>query len=205
MAFGTARAAEGRRGRGRGARARPPGRAPRRARGADDLRRRAPAPAAAARLAARASSRCAARSPRASRPTASTSPHALAHALGRVGQASRASPGFVAVISDFRDQRRLDAPARRAARAPLGAGRRGRRPARGRAARRRPPRRRRPRDRRARSRSTPRAARVRERFAALERERRDDASRASCAACTSTTSRCRPIGDWLLELGRRLR
>ena len=149
MAFGTARAAEVRRRRGRRARARPPGRAPRRARGADDLRRRAPAPAAAARRRGPASSRCAARSPRASRPTASTS-RTRSPTRWAASGGSRASPGFVVVISDFREHDGWTRALGALRRAPLRARRRGRRPARGRAARRRPAGARRPRDGRAR-------------------------------------------------------
>ena len=163
----------------------------------------APAPAAPARIAARASWRCAACSPRASRPTASTSPHALAHALGRVGKVAR-QPGFVAVISDFREHARLDARARRPRRPPLGAGRRDRRPARGRAARRRAPGRRRSRDRRARSRSTPRAracasASPRSSASAARRVARE-LRRLHVEHVALSTDR-----DWLLDLGRRLR
>ena len=74
----------------------------------------APAPAAAARRRGPASSPCAARWPRASRPTASHEPHALAARAAAASARSRASPGFVVVISDFRDQHA-------AGRAPLGA------------------------------------------------------------------------------------
>ena len=113
-------------------------------------------------------------------------------------------PGFVAVISDFRDQHDWTRPLGALRGAPLGAGRRGRRPARGASC---PPSgawpSSTPRPASA-SRSTPRAracasASPRSRASAARR------SRASCAACTSTTSRCRTERDWLLDLGRRLR
>ena len=117
--------AEVRRGRGRGARAGAAGGAPRRARRAGDLRRRR----APRLLPPRASKPGHGRGPhgaarRAWRPTARTSPPRSRTRSSSCAR-SRDQPGLVVVVSDFRDQQRLDRAARRAARAPLGAGRRG--------------------------------------------------------------------------------
>ena len=77
--------------------------------GAGRLRRRRAARAAAARLEAAASSRCGARSPRASRPTASTTATGWPTRCGASG-GSRASPGSSSSISDFRDQHGWERP-----------------------------------------------------------------------------------------------
>ena len=99
---------------------------------------------------------------------------------------------------------RLGAPARVAAHAPLGARRRDRRSARGRAARRRTPRARRSRERRARRGQHLQPRGVRERFAELERERRETVARElrrlRIDHVTLSTD-----DDWLLALGRQLR
>ena len=118
-------AAQGRRGRGRGARVRPPRRAPRGQRRAGHLRRRCRAGARRRAGRGRAWSRCAGGWRRASRSTGARIPRRWPTRCARVGQLA-GQPGLVVVISDFRDQRGMGAPARLAARPPLRAGDRGR-------------------------------------------------------------------------------
>ena len=129
-------------------------------------------------------------------------PHALAHALGRVGRVAR-QPGFVAVISDFREQdgwtRALGALAARHSvlAVEIGDPREGELPAVGRLAVIDP-------ETGERLEVDTSRVRVRERFAALERERRQavarELRRLHVEHVTLSTDR-----DWLLDLGRRLR
>ena len=174
--------------------------------GAGDVRRRARR-ACCRRAASRPGARRAA--PRARRGRRRPTAHDRAARAGRRAaarrRASRASPGLVVVVSDFRDQHGWTRAARRAARAPLGAGGRGRRPARGRAARRRPPGARRPRDRRAR-----RGRHLAPRACASA------SPRSSASAATASPRELRraarrprravaPTATGCVELGRRLR
>jgi uncharacterized protein (DUF58 family) len=128
-------------------------------------------------------------------------PHALADAVGRIGRVAR-QPGFVAVISDFRDQRDWERPlgSLRAHHAVLaveiGDPREAEMPSVGRIAVVDP-------ETGARLEVDTSRRRVREKFAALEAERR--------AVLTAELRRLRidhvtlsTDGDWLLELGRRL-
>jgi uncharacterized protein (DUF58 family) len=129
-------------------------------------------------------------------------PHALAHALGRVGKVARQS-GFVAVISDFREQqgwtRALGAlSARHSVLAvEVGDPRERELPPVGRLAVVDP-------ETGERVEIDTSRARVRERFATLERERREavvrDLRRLHVDHVALSTDR-----DWLLDLGRRLR
>jgi len=129
-------------------------------------------------------------------------PRALAHALGRVGKVAR-QPGFVAVISDFRDHdgwtRPLGALAARHSvlAVEIGDPRERELPPVGRLAVVDP-------ETGERVEIDTSSARVRERFAALERERRDavarELRRLHVDHVELSTER-----DWLLDLGRRLR
>jgi len=129
-------------------------------------------------------------------------PHALSHALVRVGKVARQS-GFVAVISDFREQdgwtRALGALAARHSvlAVEVGDPREGELPAVGRLAVIDP-------ETGERVEIDTSRPRVRERFAALERERRAvvarDLRRLHVDHVALSTDR-----DWLLDLGRRLR
>jgi uncharacterized protein (DUF58 family) len=129
-------------------------------------------------------------------------PHALAHALGRVGKVAT-QPGFVAVISDFREHegwtRPLGALAARHSvlAAEVSDPRESELPAVGRLALVDP-------ETGERIEVDTSRPRVRERFAALERERRDEVARElrrlHVEHVTLSTDR-----DWLLDLGRRLR
>ena len=206
MAFGTADRLKSGRGRGRGARARPPGHAARGPRRAD--RRSAPAAPRLCRRAARSPAIVGAAPrarPRAWRPTAAATAHALAEAL-RARRARRAPARARGDRLRLPRPGRLAAPAGLAARAPLGAGDRGRAT-------------------RARRSCPPSGAwrvvdpETGERIevdtsrrgasaSASPRSRPSgrDAGRARAApACASTTSSLSTEGDWLRELGRRLR
>jgi len=129
-------------------------------------------------------------------------PHALAHALGRVGRVAR-QPGFVAVISDFREHtgwtRALGAlSARHSVLAvEIGDPREAELPSVGRLAVVDP-------ETGERLEVDTSRPRVRERFAELERERRAgiarELRRLHVDHVTLSTDR-----DWLLDLGRRLR
>ena len=100
-------------------------------------------------------------------------PHALAHALGRVGRVAR-QPGFVAVISDFREQHGWTRAARRArARATPCSPSRSRDPREAELPGRRAPRRSSIPRRASASRSTPRARACASASPTLERERRE--------------------------------
>jgi uncharacterized protein (DUF58 family) len=129
-------------------------------------------------------------------------PHALAHALGRVGKVAR-QPGFVAVISDFREHagwtRALGALAARHSvlAVEIGDPRERELPPVGRLAVVDP-------ETGERVEIDTSRPRVRERFAALERERRETVARElrrlHVEHVELSTDR-----DWLLDLGRRLR
>jgi uncharacterized protein (DUF58 family) len=129
-------------------------------------------------------------------------PAALAHALGRVGKVAT-QPGFVAVISDFRDHEGWTRPlgalaARHSVLAvEVSDPREGELPAVGRLALVDP-------ETGERIEVDTSRARVRERFAALERERREavarELRRLHVEHVALSTDR-----DWLLDLGRRLR
>ena len=129
-------------------------------------------------------------------------PEALAHALGRLGNVAR-QPGFIAVISDFRDQlswtRQLGALATRHSvlAIEIHDPREAEVPAVGRLALVDP-------ETGERIEVDTSRPRVRERFAAIERERRETVAREFRRLHVEHVS-LSTEGNWLLELGRRLR
>ena len=135
-------------------------------------------------------------------PDGHTEPEALAHALGRLGKVAR-QPGFVAVISDFRDQlswtRQLGALAARHSvlAIEIHDPREAELPSVGRLALVDP-------ETGERLEVDTSRPRVRERFAAIERERRESVARELRRQHVDHVS-LSTEGDWLLELGRRLR
>ena len=155
------------------------------ARRADDVRRRRAAPCCRRAAPSRASSRCAARWPRASRPTAAAHPDALADALRRIGARRERSPASSSSSPTSATRTAGRARSARCARATRCSRSRSRDPREARSPRsggsrwstRRPARA---------SRSTPRAARARALRRARARAPRA-ASRASCGACASST------------------
>lgn len=129
-------------------------------------------------------------------------PEALAHALGRLGKVAR-QPGFVALISDFRDQvswtRQLGALAARHSVLAIEVHdpREAELPAVGRLALVDP-------ETGERIEVDTSRPRIRERFAAIERERRETVARELRRLHVEHVALCTD-SNWLLELGRRLR